>query len=115
MPDSSQPQMSTITSVPDGRSWRSRRTSSRTPATPVALSLAPGTVGARTDSSVSAAASASAARLATRTARRRVSAAATMASSGTSAREARPWVRAARASPARTSRGCQISPVWAAS
>ena len=110
MPDSSQPQMSAITSSPSGRSWRSRRHELEDAGHAGGVVVGARHRGARTDSSASAAASASAARLATAAARRRVSAAATRASSGTSASEARPWVRAARASPARQQPGVPDQP-----
>ena len=47
MPDSSQPVSTSRTSVVDSGSAASRRASSITAATPVALSLAPGTVAPR--------------------------------------------------------------------
>ena len=47
MPDSSLPQISTTTSSPGGRSSASQPATCRTPATPLALSLAPGPVGLR--------------------------------------------------------------------
>ncbi len=47
MPDSSQPVSTSRTSVCDSGSAASRRASSITAATPVALSLAPGTVAPR--------------------------------------------------------------------
>ena len=108
MPDSSQPGRTIATSVPSRGSATSRSTRAITAATPVALSLAPGTVPPSRPPATGRS-RAPAARAGVRR-RRGPTATAAIANSGNSENGGRP----SREAPA-ARRGFHISPVWAAS